>query len=346
MSVEERSALICLSMVRGVGPLTSQALLERFGSACAVLDAPVSRLREVPGVGAKVAQGIAEAREACDPAGELARCAAAGVEPLMARGPGYPPALLEIPDPPALLYVKGHIELVDQLAIAIVGSRRCTPYGIRMAERLAAGLARVGLTIVSGLARGIDAAAHRGALTAGGRTLAVLANGLSSVYPPEHADLAEEVAARGALISEMPMLQEPLAPLFPQRNRLISGLSMGVIVVEATPRSGSLSTARHAVEQNRDVFAVPGPIDSLCSRGCHRLLRDGATLVEGVDDVLATLGPQVQALKPRPEEAAPVRSPAAGLSLSDKERQVLEVLSETPAGVDEVVTRTSLSTRR
>src|SRR5262249_21364322 len=153
--------------------------------------------------------------------------------------------------------------------------------------------ARTGFTIVSGLARGIDAAAHRGAIKAGGRTIAVLANGLSQIYPPEHAELANEVIDRGAVVSELPMHQGPLAGLFPQRNRIISGLCLGVGVVEAAPRSGSLSTAAHAVEQNREVFAVPGPADSLPSRGCHRLIRDGARLVETVDDILEELGPLV-----------------------------------------------------
>ena len=164
----------------------------------------------------------------------------------------------------------------DALAIGIVGTRHGTQYGLRQAERLAGGLARAGLTVISGLARGIDAAAHRGALAAGGRTIAVLASGVLNIYPPEHDKLAEEVAAHGALVSESPPGGEPLAGMFPQRNRLISGLSLGVIVVEAAERSGALITARHAMEQGREVFAVPGNVDSRASRGCHRLIRDGA----------------------------------------------------------------------
>jgi DNA processing protein len=199
----------------------------------------------------------------------------------------------------------------------------------------------VGLTVVSGLARGIDAAAHRGALAAGGRTIAVLANGLAGVYPPEHEPLARDIAAAGAVLSEMPMRQTPLAGLFPQRNRLISGLSLGVVVVEATPRSGSLSTARHALEQNREVFAVPGPVDSLASRGCHALIRDGARLVETVDDILDELGPLVQQVQAAPD-APPVRH-VAELALSDHERALLGRLGSEPAGVDELITRTGLS---
>ncbi len=290
--------LIRLTSVPGVGPKTSRALLARFGSAGAVLRAPEASIREVAGVGAKLAAQIVRADREIDAAAELALCRRLGVTPIPQGPTAYPGSLREIPDPPALIYVRGSIEPVDHLAVAIVGSRKCTPYGLRIAERLATSLARVGLTVVSGLARGIDAAAHRGAMTGGGRTLAVLANGLSQVYPPEHDKLAEEVAASGALISESPMRQGPLAGLFPQRNRIISGLSLGVVVVEATPRSGSLSTASHATEQNREVFAVPGPVDSLPSRGCHHLIRDGARLVETVDDILEELGPAVRQIRP------------------------------------------------
>jgi DNA processing protein len=313
--------LVCLSLVPGVGPHTSRALLERFTTATRVLDASVAALRDVPGVGPKLAEKIARARREHDAAAELEQCRRASVRMLSRDDPDYPAPLTEIPDPPSLLYMRGTYEAKDQLAIAIVGSRRCTPYGLRTAERLAAALARVGLSVVSGLARGIDAAAHRGALKVGGRTLAVLANGLAEIYPPEHEELAREIAGAGAVLSEMPMGQGPLAGLFPQRNRLISGLCLGVVVIEATPRSGSLSTAAHAVEQNREVFAVPGPVDSLSSQGCHRLIRDGARLVETVDDILEELGPLVHEVKPSPTEPA-VRRPAE-LALSEQERMLL-----------------------
>ena len=333
--------LLRLTMVPGVGPKTCQALLERFGSAGKVLDAPESSLRDVPGVGPRVAEKIAGARREVDAEAELDLCRRMGVRIVARGGVGYPPLLGDIPDPPALLYVRGTIEPADQLAIALVGSRKCTPYGMRIAERLASSLARVGLTVVSGLARGIDAAAHRGALSSGGRTIAVLANGLGEVYPPEHEDLAREVAASGALLSESPMGQGPLAGLFPQRNRIISGLSLGVVVVEATPRSGSLSTARHATDQNREVFAVPGPVDSLPSRGCHYLIRDGARLVETVDDILEELGPLVREVKARPEEPA-IRHPAE-LSLSDQERTLLGRLDDRPVSIDELIVGSGLT---
>lgn len=336
--------LLCLTMVPGVGPHTSRALLDRFGTPTKVLDASIANLRDVDGVGPKLASRLVCARDDFDAAAELALCRQHGVAPVALADSRYPDALKEIPDPPPLIYCRGDLTPRDGLAIAIVGSRRCTPYGIRAAERLAQSLARVGLTVVSGLARGIDAAAHRGALKVGGRTIAVLANGLASVYPPEHDELARDVAASGALLSEMPMGQMPMAQLFTQRNRIISGLCLGVIVVEATPRSGSLSTARHAMEQNREVFAVPGPIDSLSSRGCHRLLRDGAKLVESVEDVLEELGPLTSEIQPE-EGAVPIRRPAE-LALSDQERSLLGQLSDRPISVDELIGNTRLTAQQ
>jgi DNA processing protein len=333
--------LLRLTMVPGVGPKTCRVLIERFGSASKVLDAPESSLRDVPGVGPRLAEKVVRARRDVDASAEMEDCRRMGVRVVPRGADGYPPLLGDIPDPPALLYVRGSIEPADQLSIALVGSRKCTPYGLRIAERLAASLARVGLTVVSGLARGIDAAAHRGALNAGGRTLAVLANGLAEVYPPEHADLAAEVIESGALISESPMRQGPLAGLFPQRNRIISGLSLGVVVVEATPRSGSLSTASHATDQNREVFAVPGPVDSLPSRGCHYLIRDGARLVETVDDILEELGPLVREVRATPEKPT-IRHPAE-LSLSDLERSLLGRLDDQGVAVDDLIAATGMT---
>jgi DNA processing protein len=333
--------LICLTMVPGVGPQTTRALLDHFQSPGRVLSATRAELREVANIGPKLAEKIATARQEFDAEAELALCRRLGVEVIPRDDPKYPPALQNIPDPPGLIYWKGRLEPRDQLAIAIVGSRRCTPYGARIAERLASGLSRIGFTIISGLARGIDAAAHRGAIKAGGRSIAVMANGLASIYPPEHEDLARALVECGGLLSEMAMRQVPLAGLFTQRNRIISGMSLGVVVVEATPRSGSLSTARHAVEQNREVFAVPGPVDSLNSRGCHFLIRDGARLVETVDDILEELGPLVQEVRTDPAEP-PVRHPAE-LALTDPERALLGQLDDTPIAVDELIQRTRLT---
>jgi DNA processing protein len=333
--------LMRLTMVPGVGPQTSRALMERFRTAGRVLSATRADLREVPGVGPKLAERIARARRDCDAEAELAVCRRLGVQVIPRGDPAYPAALQDIPDPPGLIYWTGQVQQRDQLAIAVVGSRHCTPYGMRIADRLAGALARVGFTIVSGLARGIDAAAHRAAIQAGGRSIAVLANGLASVYPPEHEDLARSLVEAGGLLSEMPMHQAPLAGLFTQRNRLISGLSLGVVVVEATPRSGSLSTARHALEQNREVFAVPGPVDSLTSRGCHALIRDGAKLVESVDDILEELGPLAREVRTDPAEP-PVRHPVE-LALGDQERSLLGQLDDNPTAVDDLIARTGLT---
>jgi DNA processing protein len=340
-SEAELHDLVCLTLITGIGPLTSRALLERFQSAGKVLDAAPRVLREVHGVGPKLAERIAHARREIDAEAEIGLCRRLGVRLSRLGEPGYPPPLLNIPDPPQLLYMLGSYEPADELAIALVGSRRSTTYGARVAERLAGSLARVGITVVSGLARGVDAAAHRGALKAGGRTLAVLANGLAEVYPPEHVELARKICDAGALVSEMPIQQQPLPGLFPQRNRIISGLCLGVVVVEAHPRSGSLSTAQHAVEQNREVFAVPGPVDSLASRGCHRLIRDGARLVETVDDILEELGPLVREVR-RADGETPVRHPAE-LALNDHERSLLGQLGDMPVAVDELIHQTGLT---
>jgi DNA processing protein len=247
--------------------------------------------------------------------------------------------LREIYDPPGVLFVRGEIKPNDAVAIGIVGTRHATQYGLRQAERLASGLSRAGLTIVSGLARGIDAAAHRGALNAGGRTLAVLASGVMNIYPPEHDQLATEVVAQGALISEAPPRMEPLPGTFPQRNRIISGLSLGVLVVEAAERSGALITAKHAMEQGREVFAMPGNVDSRASKGCHQLLRDGAKLVETVDDVLEELGPLVEAT---PRDDGQVIHHPAELLLNEIEQQVLAVIPCEATQIDQIVVQTQL----
>lgn len=332
--------LLCLSMVSGVGPNLFRALVERLGSPAAVLDAPMSRLRDVPGIGIKLAERIVAARRECNVEQELADCERLGVRLITSETADFPQSLKTIPSPPAVLYVRGDLLPRDTLAIALVGSRHCTHYGLRTAERLGSSLARIGFTVVSGLARGIDAAAHRGALSAGGRTIAVLASGVGNIYPPEHGELAEQIVKSGALVSEMPTSFEPIAGLFPQRNRIISGLSLGVIVVEAAQRSGALITARHAKEQNREVFAIPGPIDSLASRGCHALLRDGACLVESADDVLDALGPLMNEIKPSPDTS--VRHPLE-LTLNDLERKLLDLLGSDAISADELVGRSRLA---
>jgi DNA processing protein len=330
-----------LSLIPGVGPRRRQALMSHIETPQAVQAPAPSELRRVPGIGAKLSQVIARANETIDVDEELELCRRHGIEVLVDVHAPYPRPLREIEDPPGLLFMQGRLLPQDEMSVAIVGSRHATQYGLLQAERLAGSLARAGLTIVSGLARGIDQAAHRGALAAGGRTIAVLGSGLLNIYPVEHKELAVQVAAAGALISESPPRAAPLAGVFPQRNRIISGLSLGVIVVEAALSSGALITARHAMEQNRDVFAVPGRVDSRVSHGCHRLIRDGAKLVESADDVLEELSPLVAATTKA--DGQTIHHPAE-LLLNELEQQVLAAIDTQATSIDKVVTTSGLPT--
>ncbi len=332
-----------MCLIPGVGPRTRRALLERFGSPEAVFRASSAELLEVFGVGRQLCRRIVEAESQIDVVREIEQCQRAGIQILTDNDPHYPRLLRDIPDPPGVLFCRGQLRDEDQLAVAIVGTRHATHYGRRQAEMLAAGLARTGFTVVSGLARGIDATAHRAVLQAGGRTIAVLGSGLLNVYPPEHRQLADEISQTGALLSELAPQMAPTTGTFPQRNRLISGLSLGVVVIEAAARSGALISASHAAEQGREVFAVPGPIDSRMSRGCHRLIQDGARLVESVDDVMDELGPLVEAM-PRPD-GGQVRHPAE-LQLNDLERKVLDAVDVQPTQIDTIVAQSDLGIAR
>jgi len=340
---EQLLAALRMNMIPGIGPRIGQLLCETFGSPEKVLSANVDALRQVPGVGPKLARAVQNAPDSSAAILEWERCRNWGVRLILRDEDDYPAMLAEICDPPNILYCRGSLLPRDRLAVGIVGSRRCTIYGRRQAERLAGVLARAGVTIVSGLARGIDAAAHRGALAAGGRTIAVMATGLANIYPPEHVDLAEQVAGQGALVSESPLGQSPIAGLFPQRNRIISGLSLGVVLVEASRKSGALHTARHAMEQGRDVFAVPGPIDNLTSEGCHNLIRDGAILVRNADDILEMLGPPVEPV--RDEHGETVHTPRE-LLLNEQERTVLNQITAGPQHIDEVLRGIPLDSSR
>jgi len=281
---------LALALVPGLGPKLTAALLARFGSATAARRATAAELRAVPHIGERLSATLAEALRTVEIEPELRLMEKHDVRAVPLGFPGYPQRLSGVNAPPSLLYMRGDWSPADENAIGIVGSRSCTSYGLRVATQLARELARAGFTIVSGLARGIDAAAHRGTMEGGGRTVAALAGGLSRIYPPEHAPLADEITAgRGCLITETPMRMDPQAAMFPARNRIISGLARAVIVVEANARSGALITARHAADQGRDVYAVPGPIDSPASAGCHDLIRNGARLVRSADDVIEDL---------------------------------------------------------
>lgn len=342
-------AQVRLAAATGVGPRMRLALLAHFGSAEAVLAASAEELAGVAGVGPKTAAMIVESTaDGRFADAVLALCHDRGVRTVLQGSAEYPALLGQIDDPPGLLFVRGGFQPCDAMALAVVGSRHATAYGRKVAWQLAGGLARAGYTVVSGLARGIDAAAHRGALDAGGRTIAVLGSGVLAVYPPEHDDLATEIVGRGAVVSEVPPLTAPSRGAFPQRNRIVSGLSLGTIVVQGAENSGAMITARLAGEQGREVFAVPGPIDCRMSRGCHRLIRDGARLVETVDDVLEELGPLFEAAATA--EGREIRVPAE-LRLDDVERRVLDAVDAAEAdgdaaNIDDVVAATGLAASR
>jgi DNA processing protein len=334
-----------LALLPGIGPRTRHALLAEFGTPQAVFQARGAELERVPGIGGKLSRRIVEARRELDLDSILATCAAEQIAVLLEDDPHYPPLLREIPDPPGVLFQWGSRLPRDNLAIAIVGTRHATSYGARQAERLSTELAGAGFTVVSGMARGIDAAAHRGCLRSGGRTVAVLGGGFLRLYPPEHAELAREIRRHGALISESPPEWPPCSGNFPQRNRVITGMSLGVIVVEAGHRSGALISARHALEQGREVFAVPGRVDSPVSRGCHQLLRDGARLVESIDDVLEELEALVTsaalaiAEQPGGERVSGTMLP----ELQGEEKQIWMAIGEGRVTVDQLVDATGLA---
>ena len=289
---EELIDEIALSLVEGVGPIKSTKLIETFGSAQNVINASVRDIESVASIGNALAKKIVEARASFEPNIKdfLEFCDRYGVRILFRDDARYPRRLREIDDAPRIIYARGKLQPRDFYSIAMVGTRAATPYGRNQANLFARGLAERGFTIVSGLALGVDGCCHRGALEVSGRTIAVLANGVARVYPPEHEDLAGRIlASGGALLSEYYPLMTPKRGNFPARNRLISGLSVGVIVVESDVSGGSMITARMASEQNRECFAIPGSVESDKSRGCHRLIREGATLVETVDDVIDAL---------------------------------------------------------
>jgi DNA processing protein len=334
---DEARALLALTLVPGLGPRLTSALLERFGSAQAALDARASQLLEIPFVGQKVVEGIAQMGDGKQAAAEIELLAKHDVHLLVRGEEPYPQELGELPGAPPLLYIRGALLHADEKAVALVGSRRCTAYGRRLTEQLAAGLVHAGYTVFSGLARGIDGVAHRAALKEGGRTIAVLAGGLSKIYPPEHADLAREVQANGALITESPLLMEPMAGMFPARNRLISGMSRAVVVVEAAVRSGALITATHAADQGRPVMACPGPVDSLASSGTNALIRTGAILIRGIDDVLEELE-GVKIRKPASAAAGAVIAP----KLEGLHKQIWDLLRDKPRHIDELVQSSQL----
>jgi DNA processing protein len=324
-------ARLRLTSTPGLSPRVLRRLVDRFGSPEAVLRADEGAIARVNGLGRARAGLVTGATAPAVVLRDLDRMRRADVRVLRPPAPGWPAGLEELDDPPLVLFSRGEVTGADARAVAIVGSRRASRYGLRCAHVLAAELAELGFTIVSGLARGIDTQAHRGALAAGGRTIAVLGGGLARLYPPENLSLARDVAAgSGAVLSEFPLDLAPRPYHFPRRNRIMAAMALAVVVVEATERSGSLITVDHALDIGREVLAVPGRIDSKVSRGTHRILREGAALCEGAADVLAALGIES-------EDGDGSSASAEEVGRTPEERAVLAALEGDERHADEIV---------
>jgi DNA processing protein len=325
-SREDLLGWLRVTLVPGVSDRSRRALLSAFGSPAAVMGAPAASLAQVAGESVAVAMATGAKPEWVERA--LAWVQEPGHHLITLADAAYPRTLLEIADPPSVIYARGRTELLNVPAIAIVGSRNATAQGKRDARAIAHALSEAGLAVVSGLALGIDASAHRGGLDGAGSSVAVMGTGADRLYPSGNAALARELAERGVVISEFPLGTAPLPDHFPRRNRLISGLARAVLVVEAAPQSGSLSTARWALEQGRDVFAIPGSIHSPLAKGCHWLIKQGAKLVECAEDVLCELG--MVASTPAPSI----------IGAAHEGDLVLDALGHAPASIDELAERT------
>jgi DNA processing protein len=322
---------LALHLIPGLGNLTFKKLLEKFGNPARVLGAPMPELLEVEGLRKEIARRISRKEFFPAPSKVLRSLERWGAKMVIYKDPAYPDALKEIHDPPMVLYLRGCDIPKKACFLAIVGSRGPTPYGLRVAENLSQGLARRGVGIVSGLARGIDSAAHWGCLGGHGFTVAVLGTGIDMVYPASNKKLFEDIAMKGAVITEFPPGTPPEPRNFPIRNRIISGLSRGVVVVEATMNSGSLITASVALEQGREVYAVPGSVQSFKSRGCHFLIKQGAKLVENADDVLDELGMNYPHAAKTDTFKTPLSSP-----VEESERKVYDLVGDYPIHIDEI----------
>jgi DNA processing protein len=340
-------ALMALNMLPKIGPVRVRRLVEFFGTPGAVLGAGVDSLRKVEGIGQETASMLRRWEEFADLSGELERIRDMGLSVITQLDDLYPAPLREIHDPPLVLYVKGKLESRDRIAVGVVGSRRATTYGLTAARKLSFQLAHAGVTVLSGLARGIDTAAHEGAVAAKGRTIGVIGSGLARLYPPENAALADRIAdGHGAVVSEFPILTEPDKQTFPQRNRIVSGWSSGILVVEAPAWSGALITANNAADQGRSVYAVPGPIDRASSLGCNKLIQNGARLVLDAGDILEDLN----LLLPWQPEMGPSgeAGPGRGRSTSEAglegtEKGVWEVLGNEEMQLDEIIGASGLA---
>ncbi len=321
---------IGLSSIPGVGRVTFRRLVRNFGSAARVLAASEDELREIGGLSEKASREVRSFPWREQAEAELEKAASAAVVIVTADDPEFPEPLKNTPDPPLILYIRGSFGPASGNAVAMVGTRTPTHYGLTVTHRMAYELASQGITVVSGMARGIDTQAHKGALAAKGRTIAVLGCGIDTAYPPENKGLMEEIARSGAVITENPFGTKPEGGYFPARNRIISGLSAGTVIIEAAEDSGSLITADYTLKQERKLFAVPGNICSLTSRGTNSLIKQGARLVETAEDVLRGL----DLYKGRKAGAAVRRSPP---SMTDDERSVFDNLSAEPKHIDAIM---------
>ena len=342
-----------LKLIRAdeVGPITFAKLIEHFGSVDAALGASVSELAKIDGIGFKTAERIAASRDKFDVTSELQLAKKLGVWIINLEDERYPVVLKRIYDPPPVLYIKGTLTREDNLCISIVGTRRCSLYGQEQASRFAHFLSSAGFTICSGMARGIDTAAHQGALSANGRTIAVQGCGLANIFPPENKNLFELIAGSGACISELPLRYEPLSENFPPRNRIIAGLSLGTIVIEAPLNSGAMITAKAAMDYNREVMAVPGKIDSPLSKGTHKLIKEGAKLIESVEDVMEALGYIGEQLAEHVTEAAEKAATKRekplfdirDLKLNGNEKMIYDYLHKEPSHIEQIIGDTKLT---
>ena len=333
--MNSKDAFLALNLLPRIGPIRVRRMLEYFQEPDRILSASAQDLQEVPGIGREMAEQIHQWERHIDLPEEQRRMEKHGIRAITLDDDEYPPALREIHDPPFLLYIKGELRPSDSAAIGVVGSRRMTHYGREQARKLSFQLARTGFCIVSGLARGIDTAAHEAALAAEGRTVAVLGSGIGNVYPPENQALADRIAENGAVISEFPVLYVPDKQSFPLRNRIVSGMSQGLLVVEAPARSGSMITANQALEQGRTVFAVPGPIDRPTTEGCNRLIRSGATLVCTAQDIVDDLGAGINSLAlDFDPTVAPARIARPIPELNENERTILDALESGESTID------------
>lgn len=338
--MDSREALVALNMIEHVGPVRVRQLLDHFGEAPKILSASKSQLLHVHGIGDETAEAIANWEKTIDLAGELKRIQDFGCHVLTQTDENYPASLREIYDPPIVLYVKGELNAKDKNAVGMVGSRQTTHYGIETARKLAYQLAYVGVTVVSGGARGIDTAAHQGALSAKGRTICVLGTGINIVFPPENNELFDRIAANGAVITQFPFNRNADKQSFPIRNRIVAGMTLGTVVVEANLTSGALITANFATEYGRQVFAVPGRIDSPRSKGCHELIKKGAKLCEGAEDILS----EFEYLFPASNRPAGAGETGVlpALELSGNEQKVYDALDHEERSIDEVIRQSGL----